>query len=58
MVTRILKFMSEDPEMLTRMGNKPFGELVNDGFKLYGRTFYPVFIPLGLIYISIERDHH
>jgi hypothetical protein len=43
--------MSEDPEELTRIANKGFSELLKAGFKLFGRNWLKIIIPISFFYV-------
>ncbi len=51
MVRKILKFMFEDPEELTRITNKGFSELLKAGFKLFGKNWLKIIIPISFFYV-------
>ena len=43
--------MSEDPLELTRIANKPFSQLLMTGFKLFGRNWAKIIIPISFFYV-------
>ena len=51
MVRKILKFMSEDPLELARIANKSFIQLLTDGFRLFGKNWIKIIIPISLFYV-------